>query len=133
MHGLNTLGKRDHALHTWTAKNGKVWLRDFLPVTLQTHIQDAPDTSARIFNYQYNSNVVFETSQAGVTGAAETLLNLLHLNREVSSHCIKLIFPKGLIAVGDIQSRRCSVCGIILEAGRRANTSRMSEKERLYS
>ena len=60
---------------TWTSeKTDKLWLRDFLP-------SKAPH--ARVFVFGYNSNVVFETSTAGLSEQAENLLNLVSLERRV--------------------------------------------------
>lgn len=76
IHGLNPSNKENHAEATWTASNGKMWIRDFLPAQLPT---------ARIFLFGYNANVAFETSIAGVDEHAENLLNRLKLKRRVRS------------------------------------------------
>jgi hypothetical protein len=66
--------KKTMAKKTWTAPNGKMWLKDFLP-------QDLP--RARILLFGYNANVAFETSVAGVREQAENLLNRVHMKRSV--------------------------------------------------
>ena len=73
MHGLNPTASQDHAFNTWTASNKKMWLRDFLPEELPR---------ARIFIYGYNGNAVLEPSTAGVSEAANNLLNWLKLERD---------------------------------------------------
>lgn len=77
VHGLNPTNKENHAEETWTAPNGKMWLRDFLP-------RDIP--KARILLFSYNANIVFETSTAGVQEQAENLLNRLLMKRRVFAH-----------------------------------------------
>ncbi|KAK3936742.1 hypothetical protein QBC46DRAFT_345329 [Diplogelasinospora grovesii] len=57
VHGLNPTNVAFHAEQTWTAENGRMWLRDFLPMTLP---------KARILLFGYNANVAFETSIDGV-------------------------------------------------------------------
>lgn len=71
MHGLNPLSKEDHAYNTWTA-NGYMWLKDFLPEQLP---------HARILLFGYNANAGFNSSTAGVTENAGSLLNWLKLRR----------------------------------------------------
>ncbi|KAI0545513.1 hypothetical protein F4679DRAFT_459689 [Xylaria curta] len=56
----------------WTASNGKMWLKDFLPTALPM---------ACILLFGYNANVAFETSIAGIQEQAENLLNRLALQR----------------------------------------------------
>lgn len=73
VHGLNPLNNASHAEATWTADNGKLWLRDFLPPILPT---------ARILLFAYNSNVAFGTSTVGVREAADTLLDRLTFERK---------------------------------------------------
>jgi triacylglycerol esterase/lipase EstA (alpha/beta hydrolase family) len=73
VHGLDPL---DHALHattTWSAGNGKLWLKDFLPER-NPHI--------RVLLYGYNASAVFGASTTGVNGAAENLLNFLRIERK---------------------------------------------------
>ncbi|KAE8153121.1 lipa and NB-ARC domain protein [Aspergillus avenaceus] len=87
VHGLNPRGRVDHAFETWTHQNGTFWPRDYLP-------QDIPQ--ARIFVYGYNSNVAnAETmSNASVKDHANTLLNLLDLERspQMNTRPPKIIF-----------------------------------------
>lgn len=75
VHGLDPLGRKLHAEATWTAGNA-LWLRDFLP-------QRIPN--ARILLFNYNANVAFQTSTAGVLEQAESLLNQLEFARAVST------------------------------------------------
>ncbi|KAI9764543.1 MAG: hypothetical protein M1840_008369 [Geoglossum simile] len=74
VHGLNPTDKDSHAQKTWTASNGKMWLKDFLTKKLQT---------ARILLFGYNANVAFQTSAAGVREQAENLLNRLNGKRRM--------------------------------------------------
>ncbi|KAB8231200.1 lipa and NB-ARC domain protein [Aspergillus alliaceus] len=87
VHGLNPRGRVDHAFHTWTHENGTFWPRDYLP-------QDIPQ--ARVFIYGYNSNVTNpqSMSNASVKDHANTLLNLLDLERspQVNARPPKIIF-----------------------------------------
>ncbi|PWY70858.1 lipa and NB-ARC domain protein [Aspergillus sclerotioniger CBS 115572] len=74
VHGLNPRGKNDHPFETWRHENGTFWPRDYLP-------QDIPQ--ARIFVYGYNSTITNPQSMstASVKDHANTLLNLLDLER----------------------------------------------------
>ncbi|KAE8349594.1 lipa and NB-ARC domain protein [Aspergillus coremiiformis] len=87
VHGLNPRGRVDHAFETWTHQNGVFWPRDYLP-------QDIPH--ARVFVYGYNSNVTNPQamSNASVKDHADTLLNLLDLERtpQVNARPPKIIF-----------------------------------------
>ncbi|KAI0177521.1 hypothetical protein BJ166DRAFT_25120 [Pestalotiopsis sp. NC0098] len=71
VHGLDPLGRKLHAEATWTAGNS-LWLRDFLPKRLP---------QARVLLLNYNANVAFQTSTAGVLEQAESLLNQLEIAR----------------------------------------------------
>ncbi|KAI4601048.1 Serine active site containing protein 1 [Pestalotiopsis sp. 9143b] len=71
VHGLDPLGRKLHAEATWTAGNA-LWLQDFLPQRLP---------NARILLFDYNANVAFQTSTAGVLEQAESLLNQLEIAR----------------------------------------------------
>lgn len=73
VHGLDPLGRKLHAEATWTAGNA-LWLQDFLPQRLP---------NARILLFDYNANVAFQTSTAGVLEQAESLLNQLEIARAV--------------------------------------------------
>jgi protein SERAC1 len=73
VHGLDPLASPLHATQTWSAANGNLWLRDFLP-------ERKP--RIRVFLYGYNSNAVFRASATGINGAAENLLNYLRLERQ---------------------------------------------------
>jgi protein SERAC1 len=73
VHGLDPLDNPLHAIQTWSAANGNLWLRDFLPER-KPHI--------RVLLYGYNSSAVFGASTTGINGAAENLLNYLRLERQ---------------------------------------------------
>ncbi|KAL3446203.1 hypothetical protein BJX65DRAFT_131580 [Aspergillus insuetus] len=74
VHGLNPRARHDHAFNTWTHENGTFWPRDYLP-------QDIPNT--RVFVYGYNSTVTDARtmSTASIKDHANTLLNLLDMER----------------------------------------------------
>ncbi|CAG7945963.1 unnamed protein product [Penicillium nalgiovense] len=74
VHGLNPSGRNDHPFQTWTHSNGKFWPRDFLA-------EDIP--YARVFVYGYNSNITHPQtmSTASIKDHANTLLNLLDMER----------------------------------------------------
>ncbi|KAA8641295.1 LipA and NB-ARC domain protein [Aspergillus tanneri] len=87
VHGLNPRGRNDHPFETWTHQNGTFWPRDLLP-------HDIPQ--ARIFIYGYNSNITNPQtmSTAGVKDHANTLLNLLDMERspQLNVRLPKIIF-----------------------------------------
>ncbi|KAE8381533.1 lipa and NB-ARC domain protein [Aspergillus bertholletiae] len=87
VHGLNPRGRVDHAFETWRHQNGTFWPRDYLP-------QDIPQ--ARVFVYGYNSYVTNPQvmSNASVKDHANTLLNLLDLERspQMNTRPPKIIF-----------------------------------------
>ncbi|PYH81327.1 lipa and NB-ARC domain protein [Aspergillus uvarum CBS 121591] len=89
VHGLNPRGRVDHPYETWTHANGTFWPRDYLP-------QDIPQ--ARVFVYGYNSNITSPQSMstAGVKDHANTLLNLLDLERDPNMN----VRPPKIIFVG---------------------------------
>ena len=63
---------------TWIADNHgeeKLWLKDFLPHDIQ---------GLRVLLFGYNSNVGWDVSTAGVSGAADDLLLKLKNKRKVS-------------------------------------------------
>ncbi|RDW63617.1 hypothetical protein BP6252_11162 [Coleophoma cylindrospora] len=74
IHGLNPKGRNRHPYETWTHDNGSFWPTDFLA-------EDIP--CARIFVYGYNSSVTNaeHMSAATIKRHADTLLNLLNLER----------------------------------------------------
>ncbi|KAH8591792.1 hypothetical protein B0O99DRAFT_631673 [Bisporella sp. PMI_857] len=77
VHGMNLLNTDGHADNTWTDENsGKNWLEHFLPSRIPY---------ARILAYQYNANIAFGTSSAGVEQQAMNLLNFLSLERKIYS------------------------------------------------
>ncbi|KAF1953171.1 hypothetical protein CC80DRAFT_451183, partial [Byssothecium circinans] len=71
VHGLNPKGKGKHGEGTWTAPNGKLWLRDFLALKIP---------EARILLFGYDSSV-FNGSTMHVTDHATNLLNRLENKR----------------------------------------------------
>ncbi|KAK4861847.1 hypothetical protein LT330_003882 [Penicillium expansum] len=87
VHGLNPSGRNDHPIQTWTHSNGKFWPRDFLA-------EDIP--YARVFVYGYNSNITHPQtmSTASIKDHANTLLNLLDMERgpQMGSIPPKVIF-----------------------------------------
>ncbi|RAH77899.1 lipa and NB-ARC domain protein [Aspergillus japonicus CBS 114.51] len=89
VHGLNPRGRVDHPYETWTHANGTFWPRDYLP-------HDIPQ--ARVFVYGYNSNITSPQSMstAGVKDHANTLLNLLDLERDPNMN----VRPPKIIFVG---------------------------------
>ncbi|KAI9795942.1 MAG: hypothetical protein M1833_006590 [Piccolia ochrophora] len=72
VHGLG-----GHWEKTWTDKNGKLWLRDFLPSQLQE-----VSINARIMSYGYNSKTAFSRAITNIDNDAEDLLNRLDNRRE---------------------------------------------------
>ncbi|KAF7164161.1 hypothetical protein CNMCM5623_008851 [Aspergillus felis] len=87
VHGLNPRGRSDHPYETWRHPNGTFWPRDYLP-------QDIPH--ARVFVYGYNSNVTNPQamSTASVKDHANTLLNLLDMERspQLNTRPPKIVF-----------------------------------------
>ena len=67
VHGLGGDWER-----TWTDENGKLWLRDFLPMQLPT---------ARIMSYSYNSATVFSKADTDINDEAAMLLDRLNGER----------------------------------------------------
>lgn len=77
VHGMNVWDTETHADNTWTHKESQTnWLRDLLPLQI-------PD--ARILAYQYNANILMQSSCAGIEEQALNLLNWLWQLRKVSS------------------------------------------------
>ncbi|KAJ6114387.1 hypothetical protein N7486_000165 [Penicillium sp. IBT 16267x] len=87
VHGLNPRGRNDHPFETWRHANGKFWPTDFLA-------EDMP--FARVFVYGYNSNITNAQtmSTASIKDHANTLLNLLDMERDPSMNALqpKIIF-----------------------------------------
>ncbi|EAW09990.1 LipA and NB-ARC domain protein [Aspergillus clavatus NRRL 1] len=87
VHGLNPRGRNDHPFDTWRHQNGTFWPRDLLP-------EDIPHS--RVFVYGYNSNVTNAQvmSTASVKDHANTLLNLLDMERDpqINTRPPKIIF-----------------------------------------
>ena len=61
---------------TWTDENGKLWLRDFLPV----HVPH----QARVFSYGYDSSTAFSRSVADIEVQAAMLLDRLQGKRKTN-------------------------------------------------
>ncbi|KAJ5887046.1 uncharacterized protein N7473_009720 [Penicillium subrubescens] len=87
VHGLNARGRNDHPFKTWTHDNGKFWPRDFLA-------EDIP--YSRVFVYGYNANITNPQtmSTASIKDHANTLLNLLDMERGLQFQSLppKIIF-----------------------------------------
>ena len=72
---MNPRNDLHHPNKTWThQESGTHWLRDLLPSSVP---------HARIMAYQYNANIAFESSTAGVQEQAENLLQLILVKRQV--------------------------------------------------
>ena len=67
---------------TWTHKNGKLWLRDFLPADLP---------GARIFTYGYNSTFVFSRETGTLRDYARDLLENIRSERTLLHVCIRYL------------------------------------------
>ncbi|KAF2180982.1 hypothetical protein K469DRAFT_591005, partial [Zopfia rhizophila CBS 207.26] len=77
VHGMNLENNDGHTDNTWTDKeSGTNWLRDLLPSRIP---------NARILAYQYNANVAFGTSSAGVEEQAKNMLHCLWAERKTNS------------------------------------------------
>ncbi|KAJ5220430.1 hypothetical protein N7468_009634 [Penicillium chermesinum] len=90
VHGLNPHGRNDHPFETWTAPNKVFWPGDLLP-------EDIP--YARIFVYGYNSMITDAQamSNASIKDHANTLLNLLDMERSPHMHLGGLIVKQALL------------------------------------
>ena len=60
---------------TWTAGNGKLWLRDFLPSQLP---------KARIMSFSYNSDTALSKAVTDIDDMALKLLHTLNLFRQLA-------------------------------------------------
>ncbi|KAI0893654.1 hypothetical protein F4806DRAFT_475353 [Annulohypoxylon nitens] len=65
VHGLNPMGKENHAQETWS-KGDKIWLKDFLP--------DSLDQPARIMLFSYNASPAIRSSSIKLDDHADSLL-----------------------------------------------------------
>jgi len=74
VHGLG-----GDALKTWTADNGKMWLRDFLPDDLR---DGAAPCHARVMTFGYDVNVYSKAASQRSFTFAEDLLSALHDHRQ---------------------------------------------------
>ncbi|KAH6960032.1 hypothetical protein BKA56DRAFT_701408 [Ilyonectria sp. MPI-CAGE-AT-0026] len=74
---MNIFNNDNHADNTWTdKKSGTHWLRDLLPSRCP---------NARILTYQYNANVAFGASSAGIEEQAKNMLRCIWLERKSNS------------------------------------------------
>lgn len=72
---MNVRGNQTHAENTWTHDStGVNWISSLLPERFPF---------ARILAFQYNANVAFGTSIAGVEEQASNLLECLKVKRKV--------------------------------------------------
>ncbi|KAH7025067.1 uncharacterized protein B0I36DRAFT_332472 [Microdochium trichocladiopsis] len=85
VHGLNPRGKEaeHHALGTWTAPDGHLWLRDDLPKILP---------EARIFIYQYDAAVVYGSDRTTFLDKANDLLEQIRCERNKATERLPIIF-----------------------------------------
>ncbi|KAF1976637.1 hypothetical protein BU23DRAFT_565782 [Bimuria novae-zelandiae CBS 107.79] len=91
VHGMNTRNDLNHPNKTWTHQEPSIpqesrthWLRDLLPSSVP---------HARIMAYQYNANVAFNSSTAGVQEQAENLLQHILVKREEAhAHSRPIVF-----------------------------------------
>ncbi|EHK17684.1 uncharacterized protein TRIVIDRAFT_9781, partial [Trichoderma virens Gv29-8] len=66
VHGMNLENNERHADNTWTDRTTNVnWLKDLLPSRLP---------NARVLAYQYNANIAFGASSAGINEQAKNML-----------------------------------------------------------
>jgi alpha-beta hydrolase superfamily lysophospholipase len=77
VHGLG-----GDALKTWTAENGKMWLRDFLPDDLR---DGAASCHARVMTFGYDVNVYSKAASQRSFTFAEDLLSALYDHRQERS------------------------------------------------
>jgi hypothetical protein len=68
---------------TWTDENGKLWLRDFLPLDLPR---------ARIMSYGYNAHTGFSKAVTDISDVAISLLDRLDYERPSPQHKRPVIF-----------------------------------------
>jgi hypothetical protein len=73
VHGLNPLGKEEHAVNTWQSSSGHLWLRDAFP-------QKQP--MARILLYKYDSSPVFSADRDRFIFHANDLLERILIKRD---------------------------------------------------
>ena len=64
IHGLG-----GHWRDTWTGDNGKLWLRDSVPLRLKDS-----GFNTRVFSYGYDSSTAFSKAVTDITDEAEMLL-----------------------------------------------------------
>src|ERR1700722_8526613 len=68
---------------TWTDENGKLWLRDFLPLDLPR---------ARIMSYGYNAYTAFSKAVTDISDVAASLLDRLDNERQPHERKRPVIF-----------------------------------------
>jgi predicted alpha/beta hydrolase family esterase len=71
VHGLG-----GHWQKTWTAENGKMWLRDFLPAQLLQL-----DVKAAFWSYGWNADIALSTAVTSLVDEAEMLLDRIQGER----------------------------------------------------
>jgi hypothetical protein len=99
IHGLG-----GHWRDTWTGDNGKLWLRDSVPLRLQDS-----GFNSRVFSYGYDSSTAFSKAVTDITDEAGMLLNRIKGERKSQAeHHRPIIFiahSLGGILVKKVASR----------------------------
>jgi len=72
IHGLG-----GHWRDAWTGDNGKLWLRDSVPLRLKDS-----GFNSRVFSYGYDSGTAFSKAVTDITDEAEMLLNRIKGERK---------------------------------------------------
>ncbi|KAF4450191.1 hypothetical protein F53441_6625 [Fusarium austroafricanum] len=98
VHGLG-----GNAIDTWTAKNGRMWLRDFLPVSPQFQ-------NSRIMTFGYDSDLTDKSTVMELENWAETLLLSLSEVRTADKAMARLHLTH------DCKGITLSQCGILFLA-----------------
>ncbi|UKZ53602.1 hypothetical protein TrVGV298_007397 [Trichoderma virens] len=76
VHGMNLENNERHADNTWTDRTTNVnWLKDLLPSRLP---------NARVLAYQYNANIAFGASSAGINEQAKNMLQCMLQDRRAN-------------------------------------------------
>ncbi|KAK2740482.1 hypothetical protein CKAH01_18580, partial [Colletotrichum kahawae] len=104
VHGLNPFGRKNHSLRAWS--NGEhVWLRDAFP---------SKEPKARVMLYEYNANLMFRSSVAGVYEWADKLLGVLGIERQNDPKrpLIFICYQLGGIIVKAIVDKGSAVLGL---------------------
>jgi len=99
IHGLG-----GHWRDTWTGDNGKLWLRDSVPLRLKDS-----GFNTRVFSYGYDSSTAFSKAVTDITDEAEMLLNRIQgESKSQAEHHRPIIFiapSLGGILVNKVASR----------------------------